>query len=151
MLLHTLEATHPKGPTNLASVLKLLFSAARRRGLLVVISDFLEEPAPLFQSLGMFTHRGWQVLLLQVLTDSEMDLAGEGTAQFVDPESNDRIDADADAIRSAYRAELDQFLSEMEHQAKARGIHYLRMTTSTPYTEAIERYLSTRTPGGAPG
>jgi uncharacterized protein (DUF58 family) len=147
-LLNTLEGAQAKGPTDLASVLKLLFSAARRRGLLVVISDFLEEPGPLFHSLGMFVHRGWQVLLLQVLTDTEMELAGEGAAQFVDPESHDCLDADVDAIRVSYCAELDRFLGELERQAKARAIHYQRTTTSAPYTAAIERYLSTRIPGG---
>lgn len=144
-LLHTLEQTQPDGPTRLSHALRSLFALARRRGLLVVVSDFLEEPDALFGALSMYAHRGWQVLLLHVLTETEMQLPDEkGALRFLDAEGPGQADADPETLRIAYQSELRAFLDTLETQAKARRIHYARMTTSTPYDRALERYLTTR-------
>lgn len=144
-LLYTLEQTQPDGPTRLSHALRSLFALARRKGLLVVVSDFLEGPDVLFGALSMYTHRGWQVLLLHVLTEIEMQLPDEkGTLRFLDAEGPGQADADPAALRLAYQSELHAFLDTVETHAKARRIHYLRMTTATPYDRALERYLTTR-------
>jgi uncharacterized protein (DUF58 family) len=144
-LLHPLETIYPAGPTHLANALRSLFPLARRKGLLVVISDFLEEPEPLFSALSMYTYRGWLVLLLHVLTEVELELpAANGTLRFLDAEGPGRADADPNALRGAYKAVLQSHLDTLEAQSKARRIHYARMTTATPYDRALERYLTTR-------
>ena len=143
MLSH-LERTQPDGETALANAVRGLFALTRRRGLLVVISDFLEEPDPLFDALAMYTYRGWQILLLHVLTDTELNLPGVGPQHYLDAETSGRLDADPDALRAAYQSELHTWLQGLETQAKARGIHYARMTTATPYDQALERYLTAR-------
>jgi uncharacterized protein (DUF58 family) len=144
-LLYPLEQVRPEGPTHLSAALSSLFLLARRKGLLVVISDFLEEPEPLFRALSMYTYRGWQVLLLHLLTETEQELPDEqGTLRFLDSEGPGSLEADPEALRAAYKAELKAHLDTLETQAKARRIHYARMTTSTPYDRALERYLTTR-------
>ncbi len=144
-LLYPLEHVHPAGPTYLSAALRSLFPLVRRKGLLVVISDFLEEPEPLFSALSMYTYRGWQILLLHVLTEAERELPpDEGTLRFLDAEGPGMADADPNALRAAYKAELQAYLDTLESQSKARRIHYARMTTSTPYDRALERYLTTR-------
>jgi uncharacterized protein (DUF58 family) len=143
-LLHPLEQTKPNGTTSLATALRGLFALAQRRGLLVVISDFLEETDPLFDALAMYAHRGWQILLLHVLTETELNLPGEGPARFLDSEGPGQADADPDALRAAYQAELQFWLDTLETQSKARRIHYVRTTTATSYDKALERYLTAR-------
>ena len=143
-LLSHLERTQPDGETALANAVRGLFALTRRRGLLVVISDFLEEPAPLFDALAMYTHRGWQILLLQVLTETEMNLPGDGPQHYLDAETPSQLDADPYSLRAAYQSELNVWLQGLETQAKARGIHYARMSTATPYDQALERYLTAR-------
>ncbi len=144
-LLYTLEQTTPDGPTQLAAALRALFALSQRRGLLIVISDFLEEVEPLFGALSMFTHRGWQVLLLHVLTETELQLPGEGgTARYLDAEGPGHADADPDVLRPAYQAELRAWQERLETESRARRILYTHMTTATPYDLALERYLTTR-------
>jgi uncharacterized protein (DUF58 family) len=143
MLTH-LERTQPDGETALANAVRGLFALTRRRGLLVVISDFLEEPDPLFDSLAMYTHRGWQILLLHVLTETELNLPGAGSQRYLDAETSGQLDADPEALRAAYQSELHHWLESLETQSRARGIHYSRMTTATPYDQALERYLTAR-------
>ncbi len=144
-LLYTLEQTRPDGPTRLSTALRALFTVARRKGLLVVLSDFLEAPEPLFAALSMYAQRGWQILLLQVLTEAEMNLPDAGRPlRFLDAEGPGMADADPNALRAAYRSELQAHLDTLETQSKAHRIHYARMTTATPYDQALERYLTTR-------
>ncbi len=143
-LLSHLERTQPDGETAIANAVRGLFTLTRRRGLLVVISDFLEEPDPLFDALAMYTYRGWQILLLHVLTETELNLPGNGPQHYLDAETSGHLDADPDSLRAAYQSELHDWLQGLETQAKARGIHYSRMTTATPYDQALERYLTAR-------
>lgn len=143
-LLYALEQTEPAGETELAGVLKSLFALTRRRGLLVIISDLLEDADALFGALSMYAHRGWQIVLFHVLTDSELQLPGQGPVRYLDAESSRTADADPNALRAAYQAELQGWLDGLEMQAKARRIHYTRLTTSTPYDRALERYLTSR-------
>ena len=143
-VLLTLEKAKPTGRTNLSAALRALFGATTGgRGLLIVVSDFLEPAEPLFDALARFAHRGWKILLFHVLTETESDLPeNDGPVRYRDAESSAWADAEPDALRPAYRAALQAWFSEMETQAKARGIGYARFSTVTPYDQALERFLA---------
>lgn len=146
-ILVALERAAPGGPTGLAPTLKALFGAIKRKGLLVVVSDFLDDLDPIFAALGMFAHKGFSILLFQVLTDAEHNLPAVDNALFQDMESTAFSIAEPHAIRAAYQAEVKAFLHELESKAKARRIHYHLATTSEPYYQALEAYLTVRRRG----
>lgn len=139
-----LERTTPGGATNVAGSLRALFPLAKRRGLLIVLSDLLEEPADLFQSLAMYLHRGFAVLLFHVLTEDELRLPEAAAARFTDPEGPCALSVEPAAIRAAYRDEIRAWLDALSGGAKARGIHYRLLSTATPWHEALRDYLTTR-------
>ncbi len=141
-----LETARTSGTANLANGLQILFSLTKkRRGLVVVISDFLEDLDPIFKALGLFTHRGYSVLLVQVLTDEELALPGDiGSAIYRDPESLSTVTAEPDVIRRAYQQEINAFLGDVKGRAKSRGIHYELGVTSRPYDRVLEAFLTTR-------
>jgi uncharacterized protein (DUF58 family) len=144
-ILVTLERVSPGGPTRLSEALETLSGILKRRGLLVVISDFLDEIGPTFSALNMFAHRGYAILLFQVLTDAELNLPRVSNALFRDLESTATAAAEPDAIREAYQAEIQAFLGEMRANARARKMHYQLAVTSQPYHDALEAYLTART------
>src|SRR5262249_47320736 len=117
---------------------------AKRRGLLVVLSDLLEDPADLFHALGMYLHRGFTVLLFHVLTDEELYLPDAQAARFTDPEGPGVLNVEPEAVRAAYRQELQAHPAAPRKGPKPRRIHYDLMTTSTPYHKALSAYLTTR-------
>lgn len=143
-ILTTLERNRPGGPTRLAHALRSLFGMVRRRGLLVIISDFLDDLDQTFSALSMFAHKGFAVLLFQVMTDAELNLPRVGNALFMDVESPASVTAEPDAIRAAYQAELEAFLGEVAGKAKARGMEYQLARTQEPYHSTLSAYLSTR-------
>jgi uncharacterized protein (DUF58 family) len=140
----TLERTVSAGGTGMAKCLENLFPIAKRRGMVIVISDLLEEPEPLYRALGMFRKRGFEVLLLHVLTDEEMSLPEDGPAKFIDPEGSGSLNLDPSTIRAVYNDELQAHLDELVAGAKARGIRYQLCRTSEPYDQALSTYLSSR-------
>ena len=142
-MLLALEQTEPGGKTELSAALRGLFAASSGRGLLIVISDFLEPTEPLFDALAMFAHRGEKILLFHVLTETELDLPEhDGPARYRDAESTAFADADSDTLRPAYHSALREWLTNLETQAKARGIRYERLSTAAPYDAALENYLT---------
>jgi uncharacterized protein (DUF58 family) len=143
-ILIALERAAPAGQTGLAATLKGLFGATKRKGLLVVISDFLDEPDQIYSALSMFLHKGFAILMFQVLTDDEMLLPPLDSALFEDMESSAFVSAEPNSVRVAYQAELQAFLHEMESKAKARRIYYQLATTSQAYHAALEAYVSVR-------
>jgi uncharacterized protein (DUF58 family) len=143
-LLHGLERTTTGGQTNVAGSLRSLFPLAKRKGLLIVLSDLLEEPAELFGALSMYLHRGFAVLLFHVLTEDELHLPKASVARFTDPEGSGALNVVPAAIRSAYQREIRAWLEALSGGAKARGIHYRLLSTSTPYHEALRDYLTSR-------
>ena len=144
-MLLALERANPGGPTELSKALRSLFAASSRRGLLIVISDFLEPMEPLFDALAMFAHRGEKILLFHVLTETELHLPeSDGRTRYRDAESSAFADADPDALRPAYQSALREWLTALETQAGARGLRYERFSTATPYDRALEQYLTQR-------
>ena len=144
-ILVSLERTKPEGETRLAETLETLFGVIKRKGLLVVISDFLDDTDRVFKSLGMFAHKGFATLLFQVLSDEELHLPRVENALFRDMETPATASAEPDTIRSAYQAEIGAFLRDIEMNAKARRMHYQLAATSSPYHSALEAYLTART------
>jgi uncharacterized protein (DUF58 family) len=144
-ILMTLERARPGGPTGLADTLQNLFGMFERRGLLVVLSDFLDDTAAVLSALSMFAHRGFAILLFHIMTGAELHLPQVGSALFRDMESPAHAAAEPDAIREAYEAEIQAFLHEIQANAKARRMHYQLARVEEPYHEALEAYLTART------
>ena len=139
-----LEHVEAHGQTHLAASLNVLFGIIKRKGLLVVVSDFLDDIDAVFSSLSMFAHKGFSILLFQTLTPDELLLPYTPNALFLDPESNQTIAAEPNAIRKAYQAEVEAFISDIGNRAKARRMHYHLANTSEPYYKALEAFLTAR-------
>lgn len=140
-----LERCSPGGPTQLATSLNALFGMVKRKGLLVVISDFLDDTDAVFSALSMFAHKGFSVLLFHTLSEDELNLPGTPNALFKDPESNLAVAAEPDSIRRAYQEEMQSFIRDMDTRAKAWRMHYHLSATSEPYHKALEAFLTART------
>ena len=144
-VLSTLERTPSDGTTDLARILTELSPLLKRNGVLVLASDLLSDNAALLEALARYTHRGFRVLLLHLLTPSELTLSGiSGAVRIVDSESNDALDADTDALQTHYTEAIGAWLSEWETVCKSRGITYVRLSTETPFEEALRAFLTVK-------
>ncbi|MDF3056700.1 MAG: hypothetical protein K0R17_915 [Rariglobus sp.] len=141
-----LERVQPDRATDLPAALRQAAEACRKRGRLVVLSDFFADPVVLFDALAQFQHRGFKILLLQVLDPDEIELPAHRVARYVDLETAEEIEVDAEDLRALYRQNIRVAIDTLAREASARGIEYQQVNTGEAYTRVLEAYLGFRGP-----
>lgn len=140
-ILNTLEKQKPGKKTSVSRALQDTFALHKRRGMLIVISDLLDDPVSVFRALDMFRHRRFEVVLFHVLHRYELTLPPLDSVNFVDAESSETLTARPGDIAESYERELGNYLSHVANGARARGIDYNLVNTSTPHAVALQKYL----------
>jgi uncharacterized protein (DUF58 family) len=143
-LLHALEVQKVGRQTCIRRVLQQAASLLKRRGILVLISDLLDDPEQLFGVLDMYLHRGFEIVLFHVLHRYELELPTLPSVNFVDSESGQKLTSVPADVRQAYSRELQQYLDTIVAMAEARRIDYELMSTETPYPIALQAYVEKR-------
>jgi uncharacterized protein (DUF58 family) len=143
-ILRALEVQKVRHKTCISKVLQQASSLLKRRGILVVISDLLDDPEALFDALDMYLYRDFEIVLFQVLHKHELELPNLPNANFIDSESGEKLTSVPDDIRQAYSRELQQYIDTIMSMAEARRIDYELMSTETPYPEALQGYMERR-------
>ena len=83
-LLSALEQAKPDRGTSLSTALQSAYGNIKRKGLLIVISDFLDDANEVFKALDRYRHRGFEVILFHVLHHHEYRLPKIANANFID-------------------------------------------------------------------
>ena len=143
-LFDTLDGVTPGGETNIATVLEQIAATVTRRGVIVLVSDLLDEPESVLRALGYFRHRGHDVLVLHVMDPGELRFDFRGPTLFQDIESGERMLSDGGEVRGEYLAALRGFLVELRDGCRHRSIDYALMDTSQPFDQALTAYLAHR-------
>ena len=134
----------PTGPTDIGKSLTQIAAMLRNRSLLMIFSDLLAEPGPVFQSLRRLRHRGHDVILFHILDEAEVHFPFDGMVEFEDPETNERVVVDATAYRSDYASELDAFRELFRRECFQTGVDYVPLDTSMQFDKALLEYLLSR-------
>ncbi|MEE9568990.1 MAG: DUF58 domain-containing protein [Candidatus Binatia bacterium] len=144
-ILHSLERQTPSGETAVGKILQEIAGKINRRGLVVLISDLLDEPEDILEGLRLFRFKGNDVIVFHLLDAAELDLPFDGNILFEDTEqSHLRVTADPQAIRQVYRKVVEEFTGHLRKQCQERSIDYQLLSTSTPLDQALVSYLSWR-------
>ncbi len=144
-ILHPLENRGPAGETNVGKILEEIAGQVRRRGLIILVSDLLDEPEAILKGLRLFRFKGNDVIVFHLLDPAELELPFDGNILFEDlEEANLRVVADPKAIRKTYREVVGEFVTQMRKQCQDSAIDYQLITTSTPLDQALASYLSWR-------
>ena len=139
-LLNLLERNAPGEATSLAASLRTAFPLLKRRGILVVVSDFFDDPAAIFEAFAPYLHRGFKIYLFHVLTPAELDLPEQGLVAYRDLESGQRVTAHAADVRDGYRQALDRHIRALRDWATRRSIDYTVARTDTHFHRLFERF-----------
>ena len=142
--LNALEHNKPGRETSLASALERTLPVLTRRGTLVILSDFYEDPAAIFRALNPYLHRGFRIHLFQVLTPMELDLGDVGLTRFVDLETNDRLTVHGEHIRESYRAAVRQRIATLRSMAVSRRVDWTLARTDESYFTLLDRLTNDR-------
>jgi uncharacterized protein (DUF58 family) len=140
--LHALEHNQPGRETSLAAALERSLPVLTRRGTLVILSDFYEDPAAVFRALSPYLHRGFRVHLFQVLAPVELDIGDVGLARFRDLESGEELVAHSEHLRDNYRQAVQQHIGTLRSMAASRRVDWMLARTDTSYFALLDALLA---------
>lgn len=144
-ILHALENRGPAGETNVGKILEEIAGQIKRRGLVVLVSDLLDEPEQILKGLRLFRFKGNDVIVFHLLDPAELSLPFDGNILFEDLEElNLKVVADPRAIRKTYQEVVEEFTNRMRQECHDNVIDYQLISTSTPLDQALASYLSWR-------
>jgi uncharacterized protein (DUF58 family) len=140
-----IEQLRSKPVTDLAGGLRDLFGRLSRRGVLMLMSDFLvDDLEKVFNSIRLFRHRHWEVILLHVVHPEEERLP-EGLAyRFEGLENDGRVDASPGEVRKLYEERFAAHCAVVRELALAAGCDYRRVSSATPYLQTLGGFLVER-------
>jgi uncharacterized protein (DUF58 family) len=113
----------------------------KRRGAVVVISDFYDDVPATSRELRRVATRGHDVAMLQIMSRQESRFDFRGDLEFEDLESGERRLLNASAVQSSYETAVSEFLRDWRTQAQRDGIDYALLTTDQSPEQALRRYL----------
>ena len=144
VILTTLQRNRVGGQTRLADVLHAVAETSKRRGLVILISDLLDETGDIYQGLNHLKYMKHDVLIFHTMDHQELNLDYEGLIQFEDMESRAKIRTFPQSLREAYRVSVSAFVNEIMKTAGASRIDYCLLDTSEPLDRALMAFLAKR-------
>jgi uncharacterized protein (DUF58 family) len=143
-ILNALERTHPRGATSAGAVLQDLAASLKRRGLIILISDLLDELQAVTRGLRQIRSKGSEVIVFHLLDRDELQFPFKEPSVFQDMEEELKLFADPQAIRGAYLETLGSLINEYRKACAAHRIDYALFDTSVGLDQTLVRYLNWR-------
>lgn len=137
---------HPK--TDLANVLQQASQRLARRGLVVLISDLLDDVQAVLKSLRLLRLMGHDALLIHVLDRDEVEFPFDSMARFEGLENQPHVVADPRMIAQAYRQAVKEFCQQLEVGCRQIDIDYFRVLTDESLAAALPSILAARSMRG---
>lgn len=132
-----LSAIEPSGRTNYMEVARQFLSSYGQRGLVIIISDFLDD-AGCMKPLSYLADFGHELMLVQVWATEDRTPPWNGELELIDAETGDRVElSHDDEARLAYTAAFDAYANELQRMALRNGGRYVGLCTDTSIEDAI--------------
>jgi len=129
------------GPTDLRAAIHKFTTLFPHPGLVVVVSD-LFDPAGWRAAVEELARKKYQILIIHILDEEEMQPGFLGDVALVDAEGSRerRLFVDAELARR-FQEELANYFRDIESACASLGIDYLRTTTKVPFDEFVLKSL----------
>src|SRR5256885_4965711 len=144
-LLVSLQRLAPANQTDVSKPLHQLAGSLTKRGLVVLISDLLDDPEAVIRGLKHFQFRGSDVIVFQVLDADELEFPFDRATRFEDLETNEEIMAVQGVVRARYLAEIGGVGGGYKGGLGGAGIDFQLLNTRQPLGLPLPADLS---PGG---
>lgn len=144
VIVRALETTRPHGYTNFGNAIFELGERLKRRGLVVLLSDLIEEDGSFQTALSFLRHRKHEVIAIQLLDPAEIELPFDEPSLFQDLELQRTLPADPTLIREAYKSEVENFIANCKEMCSQAYADHKLLRTDEPLDKPLIEYLSWR-------
>jgi len=144
VVLHTLDRAKAARPGHLSEPLKLMAEHFKRRGILLLISDFYDEPDDILEAIKPLRFLGNDLIVFHILDPREMDFAFEEASTFEDLETTDQMPVVPQSFRDQYRQMINEHIETLRARFSEQRIDYALLNTAEPLDRALFSYLNSR-------
>src|SRR5580693_4080390 len=144
-LLHGIAQAEAGTRTVFSSPFIHLMDFLRRRGLVVVISDFWEQPEKIIETVAPLRFKGNELVLFHVLDPEEIRPKLKHPVLMKDLETGETMEVTPSYANKEYREKMQAHLTDIESRTKGAGMDYFMVDTSRPLDAALREYLAVRT------
>ena len=143
-LLSGLEHAEPRARTDFAKPLHHFQNFLKKRGLVVLLSDFYESPEHIVRTIEPLRFHGNEVILFHVLDPQEIRPNLGEPAVLVDLETQERMEVTPEYAQHEYRRKMDAHITELRDRARRSGLDYYLLVTDKSLDGALREYLTIR-------
>jgi uncharacterized protein (DUF58 family) len=144
MVLHTLDRAVPERPGHLSAPLSKMAEHFKRRGILLLISDFYDDPDAILDAIKPLRFLGNDLIVFHVLDPQEINFDFDDASTFQDLESGEQIPVVPQSFRAEYRRLIQEHISRLTTKFSEQRIDYALLNTAEPLDRALFSYLSSR-------
>ena len=143
-IIRLMEAAPTGERTDLPRVVELAAQRCNKPGVIVLVSDLLDDPLRLLTALKRLRHQRHDVIVVHVLDESELTFPFDRATRFEGLEGLPEVITDPLLIAGAYRRAMNCFCSEVEVGCQHLGVDYHRMQTNESLAATLPQLLARR-------
>ena len=143
-LMLALERESEGRETDLGEPLRRASELARKRGLIILISDLLAPVDELERNLARLTAAGHELVIFQVLDPNELEFKFDRAMLFQDVESEKDIYLNPETVRAEYLRKLHAHAAGVETICRKLGFAFHRVVTHEPMDISLFNFLQSR-------
>ena len=143
-IMDRLAGFEPLRGTRLAPVLHGMAGQIKRKGIVIVISDFFDDEEELLQSVQHLRFKGHEVIMMQVLDPCEIDFPFTGNVECEGLEDLPLIRTRPSQIKKSYHREFEKFRERLRSDVERHQCHFVGVRTDQPLDEVLANYLTFR-------
>ncbi|MFC1746724.1 DUF58 domain-containing protein [Candidatus Neomarinimicrobiota bacterium] len=143
-ILGRMSDIQPGPETTIAPTLHHLAETIVKRGLMIVISDFFDDPDSVLMGLKHLRHRKHEVIVFHILDREELEFNFSTRTRFRDMESGQVLTTEPWHLRGDYRKAIEKFIGDFRIKCRQQNIDYVQITTDEPLDRALSEYLLKR-------
>jgi len=143
-LMARLAAFEPKEQTNIAAVLHDMAVQIRRKGVVIIISDFFDDEQKILDGIQHLRFGGNEVIVFHTLDPHELEFPFRGLVEFEGLEGVPKILTRPGEIRKTYLREMEAFRVRLRDGCEKNQCHYVLVNTAQSLEEVLSGYLAFR-------
>lgn len=144
VLYSELESLKAQAGTDTRKSLQELADRIHRRGLIILISDLMDDPQGVLTSLKHFRHKKHEVIVFHVLDPYEKEFPFRDESGFIDMETGREVLTQPWEIAKDYRRKFGEWQESYARLCRENRIDYVPIDTSVPFDRSLLAYLEKR-------
>jgi uncharacterized protein (DUF58 family) len=133
-----------RGRTRLAPIFHDLAERIKRRGIVVILSDFFDDLPDALAGLKHLRHKRHEVIVMHVMDRWELEFPFQEATLFRGLEQYPELLTDPRSLRDGYLEQVRSFLHELKSGCLAQNIDYVELHTDMPLGVVLSSYLGYR-------